>query len=182
MEGRDDKYKVQRSTSIRLRKKRDQAKKEFLRDRRSGDFGYNSNHGGWSYLSFPSTQNVIKPDMPGPMSLGVTPLSAPQHQISGGARSLCFIPSLEEHAQPRSYQPPNQAGRQVMSDTEDCGRSRRRGGGGRGGEEARERKLWRKSAIGIGEAERSRNIVYKDFGPIDCAEPDNMRQGVTHLL
>jgi len=171
MEGRDDKYKVQRSTSIRLRKKRDQAKKEFLRDRRSGDFGYNSNQGGWSYLSFPSTQSVIKPDMPGPLSLGVTPVNAPQHQISGGARSLCFIPSVDDHVQQRSYQP----GRQVMSDTEDCVGARRRGG--RGGEEARQRKLWRKSALGIGEAEHSRNIIYKDFGPIDCAEPDHMRHG-----
>ena len=29
-----------RSTSIRLRKRRDQAKREFLVNRRSGDFGY----------------------------------------------------------------------------------------------------------------------------------------------
>ena len=31
-----------RSTSIRLRRRRDQAKREFLVNRRSGDFGYNS--------------------------------------------------------------------------------------------------------------------------------------------
>ena len=68
-----------------------------------------------------------------------------------------------------------------MSDTEDCARVRKRGG--RGGEEAREKKLWRKSVIGLGEAERSRDIVYKDFGMIDI--PDQLeavseRQSASH--
>ena len=35
-----------RSTSIRLRRRRDQAKREFLDNRRSGEFGYSS--AGWN--------------------------------------------------------------------------------------------------------------------------------------
>ena len=39
-----------RSTSIRLRRRRDQAKREFFVNRRSGDFGYQSSAGaeGWN--------------------------------------------------------------------------------------------------------------------------------------
>ena len=36
--------------------------------------------------------------------------------------------------------------------------------------EARERKIWRKSVIGLVEAERPRDIVYKDFGMIDTPD------------
>ena len=55
--------------------------------------------------------------------------------------------------------------------------------GGRGGEEAREKKIWRKSVIGLGEAERSREIVYKDFGLIDTPaklEAVSERRGSSH--
>ena len=91
--------------------------------------------------------------------------------MAGGARSLCFIPSIDSADKPHTYYPPgpmtvsDNTARQVMSDTEDCVRTRRRGG--RGDEEARDRKLWRRSAIGLGEGERARRIVYKDFGMID---------------
>ena len=44
--------KVLRSTSVRLRKRKDQARRHFLQERRSGEFGYSSTHGGWSYVSF----------------------------------------------------------------------------------------------------------------------------------
>ena len=121
------------------------------------------------------------------MSLGVNPVRGhPPHPLAGGARSLGFLPTVDDDDHPSSYYPPvhmavpGQTPRQVMSDTEDCARVGRRGG--RGGEEARERKLWRKSVIGLGEAERSRDIVYKDFG-IDI--PDQLgavseRQSASH--
>ena len=177
MEGQVDGYKMHRSTSVRLRKRRDQARKEFLKERKSGEFGYSSHHDGWSYVSFQSPENGTQPNRPGPVSLGLNSVRChPQHPIIGGARSLGFIPPGDDDDHPSSYYPPvhmavpGQTSRQVMSDTEDYDRGRRRGR--RGGEEDRERKLWRKSVIGLGEAERSRDVVYKDFGMIDT--PDQL--------
>ena len=145
--------------------------------RKSGEFGYSSHHDGWSYVSFQKPENSAQPNRPDPVSLGANPVRPhSQHLKKGGARSLGFIPTVDAHDQPSSYYPPfhmavpGQTPRQVMSDTNDCARVRRREG--RGGEEARERKLWRKSVIGLGEAERSRDIVYKDFGMIDT--PDQL--------
>ena len=142
--------------------------------RKSGEFGYSSHHDGWSYVSLQSPENVSQPNRSGPVSHGLNPVRGqPQHPKIGGAHSLGFIPPVDNKDQPCSYYPPvhmavpGQTPRQVMSDTEDCATARVRRRGGRGGEEARERKLWRKSVIGLGEAERSRDIVYKDFGIID---------------
>jgi len=170
MEGNADNFKMHRSTSIRLRKRRDQAKKEFLRDRRSGEFGYSSKPEGWSYVSFPNPQNEHQLQRSGPVSMGMGHQNGLPHFTGGGAKSLCFIPSLGDTAQPTSYHQVDQTSRGAMTDTEDCVRSSRRRR--RGGKEDREKKLWRKSAIGIGELERSRNIVYKDFGMID--KPDHV--------
>ena len=51
--------RLQRATSVRLRRRRDQARKEFLNNRRSGDFGYKSSPAvngvlddGWDFQSF----------------------------------------------------------------------------------------------------------------------------------
>lgn len=50
--------RLQRATSVRLRKRRDQARKDFLNNRRSGDFGYKSSpvsgvlDDGWDFQSF----------------------------------------------------------------------------------------------------------------------------------
>ena len=44
---------------------------------------------------------------------------------------------------------------------------RNRGRGGSRSEESRDMKLWRRSAIGLGEEERARRVVYKDFVFID---------------
>ena len=146
MEGQVDGYKMHRSTSIRLRKRRDQARKEFLNERKSGEFRYSSHHDGWSYVSFQSPENGTQPNRPGPVSLGLNSVRChPQHPIIGGARSLGFIPSVDDDDQPSSYYPPvhiavpGQTPRQVMSDTEDCARVRRRGGRGGRREEAVEK-------------------------------------------
>ena len=141
---------------------------------RSGEFGYNNNHDSWSYVSFKSPESGAQPNRSGPVSLGANPVRQHrQHPMIGGARSLGFIPPVDDDDQPSSYYPPvhmavpDKISIQVMSDTEDCDRVRRERG-----EEARERKLWRKSAIGLGETERPRDIVYKDFGMIDT--PDQL--------
>ena len=107
MEGQADGYKMHRSTSIRLRKRRDQARKEFLKDRRSGEFGYSSHHDGWSYVSFKNPQNVVHTDRSGPVSLGLNPVRGhPRHPMAGGAHSLGFIPPVDDDDQPSIYYPP----------------------------------------------------------------------------
>ena len=167
-----DEYKMQRTTSVRLRKRRGQAKKEFLKDRRSGEFGYNTRPDGWSYVSFQDPATVAQTHTSGPVSLVVNPVSDNSNPMAGGPRSLCFIPSVDTAYQPSKYyqhvhslHTSDKTGMQVMTDTEDCVRTRRRRG--RGSEETRERKLWRRSAIGLGEQERTKRVMYKDFGLID---------------
>lgn len=52
--------RLHRAASVRLRKRRDQARKEFLNNRRSGDFGYRTASGvvddGWDFQSFVHSQ------------------------------------------------------------------------------------------------------------------------------
>ena len=47
--------RLQRAASVRLRRRKDQARKEFLNNRRSGDFGYKSSgvvDDSWDFQSF----------------------------------------------------------------------------------------------------------------------------------
>ena len=107
MEGHVDGYKMQRSTSVRLRKRRDQARKEFLKERNSGEFGYRSHHDGWSYVAFKTPENGAQPNRLGPVSLGVNPVRGhPPHPLAGGARSLGFLPPVDDDEHPCSYYPP----------------------------------------------------------------------------
>ena len=55
MEDSEAAMRLHRAASVRLRKRRDQARKEFLNNRRSGDFGYRTSgvvDDGWDFQSF----------------------------------------------------------------------------------------------------------------------------------
>ena len=60
MEEGEAAMRLHRAASVRLRKRRDQARKEFLNNRRSGDFGYRTASGvvddGWDFQSFVHSQ------------------------------------------------------------------------------------------------------------------------------
>ena len=131
-------FKVLRSTSVRLRKRKDQARRNFLRDRRSGEFGYSSNHDGWSYVSFNP-----------PVNRGEG-LSS-EIGRAGGSLSMMCDNSGQKYT--------NITRREVLSDSEEWREKRR--------PRNTEKKLWRKSVIGIEEPEKLKAVVYKDFGLID---------------
>merc|ERR1719412_3231667 len=66
--------RLHRAASVRLRKRKDQAKREFLNNRRSGEFGYRSENwrdsgAEWSYESFPPAPPVRVVESAGPTSL-----------------------------------------------------------------------------------------------------------------
>ena len=55
MEEAEEALRLHRATSVRLRRRRDQARKEFLNNRRSGDFGYKTSgvvDDEWDFQSF----------------------------------------------------------------------------------------------------------------------------------
>ena len=171
--GKMDLYKVHRSTSIRLRKRRDQAKKDFLLGSPSGQFVSDTRHDGWSYMSFQEPSAPVHSRTSGPVSLSASQARGEvcadnSNPMPYSPRSLGYIPTVSAaDLSSRYYQhgPSLHGSLQVMSDTEDCLRTR--GRGGRASEETRERKPWRRSAIGLGDEERAGRIVYKDFGMID---------------
>ena len=58
----ENEIRLQRAASVRLRRKRDQARKEFLNNRRSGDFGYKSSgvvDDGWDFQSFVQPSSFV---------------------------------------------------------------------------------------------------------------------------
>ena len=164
-----DLYKMHRKASIRLRKRRDQAKKDFLQESQSDQFPSDIRHDGWSYMSFksPSAQSRTS----GPVSLFENTIRRElldSNAMMNSPRSLGYIPTMSskyyQHG-PSLHSSLLAVSNQAMTETED--HVRNRGRGGRGSEESRDRKLWRRSAIGLGEEERARRVVYKDFGFID---------------
>ena len=132
---------------MHLRKRRDQAKKDFLQDRRSGHFIADTRYDGWEYVSYQEHSAVAR-----------TQREDNANPIVGGPRSLGYLPA----DQPSRYY---QHGPSLVSDQGMTDR------GGRGSDQTRERNLWRKSAIGVEEEEMDGGVVYKDFGLVD-----NLRQ------
>ena len=62
MEEAEAALRLHRATSVRLRRRRDQARKEFLNNRRSGDFGYKTSgvvDDGWDFQSFVQPSSVV---------------------------------------------------------------------------------------------------------------------------
>lgn len=58
----ENEVRLQRAASVRLRRKRDQARKEFLNNRRSGDFGYKSSgvvDDSWDFQSFVQPSSYV---------------------------------------------------------------------------------------------------------------------------
>ena len=59
LDGGEAAMRLHRAASVRLRKRRDQARKDFLNNRRSGDFGYRTSgvvDDGWDFQSFVQSQ------------------------------------------------------------------------------------------------------------------------------
>ena len=125
-----------------LRKRKDQTKTEDLCDNQSEPYMFD-NQGGWSYISFH------------------TPSKASQTQASASA-SMCMN---QVNYNPWTHGPRSLNFHPFVTDTEGCVRTR--GKEGRRSEESTEKRLWRKSVIGIGKEERNSGIVYKDFGFVD---------------
>ena len=73
-----DMRKIHRSTSMLLRKQRDQAKKDFLQDRRSGQFLVDTRCDDCAFVSLNESSNMAwkqraDPKLDGPRSLGYLP-------------------------------------------------------------------------------------------------------------
>jgi hypothetical protein len=78
-----DMRKIHRSTSMLLRKQRDQAKKDFLQDRRSGQFLVDTRCDDWAFVSLNESSNMarkqrVSPKADGPRSLGYLPAQQPK--------------------------------------------------------------------------------------------------------
>ena len=168
-----DIYKLNRKTSLRQRKRKDHAKKEFQDANQSDQFESNTQHDGWSYMSFPSpfkASNMSPSGLNNIQTRKDTKLYSPKSlgYIPAGSASNLSIkhdksrPSL--HSSLLEVSLSNKMDMQVISDAKCLAKSR---GSVRRSREIQDRKLWRKSAIGIGEEEMSRRVVYTDFGMID---------------
>ena len=134
--------KLQRKASMCLRKRKDQTKKEVLCDNQSEPYILD-NHDGWSYVSFHTPSKASHSRASASASMCINQVN--YNPLTHGPRSLNFHP--------------------FVTDTEGCVRTR--GKEGRRSEESAEKRLWRKSVIGIGKEERNSGIVYKDFGFVD---------------
>ena len=77
--------KIHRSTSMLLRKQRDQAKKDFLQDRRSGQFLVDTRYDDeFAFVSLNESSNMAwkqraDPKVEGPRSLGYLPAQQPKY-------------------------------------------------------------------------------------------------------
>jgi hypothetical protein len=84
----NDMRKIHRSTSMLLRKQRDQAKKDFLQDRRSGQFLLDTRCDDWAFVSLNETSNLVRkqredPKVEGLRSLGYLPPQSKRFDIKG---------------------------------------------------------------------------------------------------
>ena len=81
--------KIHRSTSMLLRKQRDQAKKNFLQDRRSGQFLVDTHCEDWAFVSLNESSDMawkrrVDPKVEGPRSLGYLPTQHPKKNAMKG--------------------------------------------------------------------------------------------------
>ena len=164
-----DIYKLHRKTSLRQRKRKDHAKKKLQDGNQSEHFESNTQHDGWSYMSFHSPSQASTLSLSSPKSFNKS--QAREDIKLDSPRSLGYIPtgsasnlSLRDDQNSLPLLTSDKMDIQVMSGTEGLTKSR---GSVRRLREIQDRKLWRKSAIGIGEEEMSRRVVYTDFGMID---------------
>ena len=85
----NDMRKIHRSTSMLLRKQRDQAKKDFFQDRRSGQFLVDTHCEDWAFVSLNESSDMawkrrVDPKVEGPRSLGYLPTQHPKKNAMKG--------------------------------------------------------------------------------------------------
>jgi len=155
-------YELNRSTSIRLRKRKEQAKKHFLQDRSNEEFVYDTRHEERTYMSIQDQpMKPTKREKHSNLSINL---------MTRGPRSLGCIPSKSVSDLPSKY---NQQKTGLVNESNDFVKSR-----GRRTEESRDKKLWRRSTIGLGTEENARRVMENNYGYYDNSQHIKMHREI----